>query len=160
MMHTRIHKGWGLQTQTVWVSILLQRISDALQLLRISRMVTMTPRRHVLFAGENFLHVLPDFDVLILELCHLKLKGFPKANSEEVYDVFIKNHASLCRTYPAGIIIKNLTLLKVWFQCFSHICVYIYNIIYCIIYWRFTHTNYCSYYDQNECIKIIYIVMK
>jgi len=47
--------------------------------------------------------------MLMIELCHLKLKGSPKANLE-VYDVFIKSHASL---YPAEIIIKDLTLLKV-----------------------------------------------
>jgi len=51
----------------------------------------------VLSAGEKFLYVLPDFDVLMIELRHLRVKGFPKANPEDVYDIFIKNDASLCR---------------------------------------------------------------
>ena len=67
----------------------------------------------VLSAGEKFLYVLPDFDVLMIELRHLRVKGFPKANPEDVYDIFIKNDASLCRFLPAGIIIKDLAILKV-----------------------------------------------
>ena len=67
----------------------------------------------VLSVGMNFLYVLPGFDVLAIELRHLKVKGFPKDNTENVYDVFIKTDASLCRSYPTGMIIKDLTIIKV-----------------------------------------------
>ena len=67
-----------------------------------------------LSARAKFLYVLPGFDVLVVELHHLKVKGFGKIGSEEeVYDLFAKNDASLCRTYPAAMIVKDLTIVKV-----------------------------------------------
>ena len=83
----------------------------------------MTPQRHVFY----LLDVLQDCDVLMLELHHLK---FPKANLEEVHDVFfkIKNHASLYRTYLARIIIKDLTRFNLQTISFNAFLVYI---IYC-----------------------------
>ena len=50
----------------------------------------------VLSAGTKFLYVLPGFDVLGVELCHLKVKGFGIIGNEEVFDVFAKNDVSLC----------------------------------------------------------------
>ena len=67
----------------------------------------------VLSAGTNFLYVLSGFDVLAIELRHLKVKGFPKDNTENVYNVFIITDTSLCRSYPTGMIIKDLNIIKV-----------------------------------------------
>ena len=46
------------------------------------------------------------------ELRHLKVRGLPKDSMEDIYYVFIKNDASLFRPYPAVMIIKGLTTIK------------------------------------------------
>lgn len=80
----------------------------------------------VLSAGIKFLYVLPGFDVLAIELRHLKMKGFLNANTEDVYDVFIKNDASLCRSYPTIMIIRDLTVIKVQMSICSSMHIYNY----------------------------------
>ena len=41
------------------------------------------------------------FDVLGIELCHIQVKDFSKIdNSEEVFDLIVKNDTNLCRSYP------------------------------------------------------------
>ena len=67
----------------------------------------------VLSVGIKFLYVLPGFDVLAIELHHLKVKGFPKGSAEDIYDVFIKNDATLFRSYPAVMMIQDLTVIIV-----------------------------------------------
>ena len=41
-----------------------------------------------------------------------KVKGFGKIGKDN-FDLFIKNDLSLCRSYPAALIIKDLTVVKV-----------------------------------------------
>ena len=68
----------------------------------------------VLNAGAKFLYILPGFDVLGIELRHIQVKGFSKiGNSEEVFDLFIKNDANLCRSYPSSMVIKDIAVIQV-----------------------------------------------
>jgi len=68
----------------------------------------------VVSAGAKFLYTIPGFDVLGVELRHIVVKGFMKiGNSEDVFDLFIKNDISLCRAYPSFMIIKDATIIKV-----------------------------------------------
>ena len=70
---------------------------------------------HVLSTGAKFLYAIHDFDVLAVELQHIQVKGFTKfGDLEEVFDLFIRNDVSLCRTYPLFMIIKDVTIIKVW----------------------------------------------
>ena len=71
----------------------------------------------VLSAGIKFLYVLPGFDVLAIELRHLKVKGFPKGCMKDIYDVFIKNDATLFQSYPAVMIMQDLTGVILLFYC-------------------------------------------
>ena len=67
----------------------------------------------ILSAGEKFLFGLPGFDVLGVELWHIKIKGFGIIGPEEEnFDLFIKNDISLCRSYPATIVVKDITIVK------------------------------------------------
>ena len=69
----------------------------------------------ILSPGSKFLYVLPGFDVLGVELRHIKVKGFGKiGNDEENFDLFVKNDSSLSRSYPSALIIKDLTVVKVF----------------------------------------------
>ena len=63
------------------------------------------------------LFLLPGFDVLGIELCHVKVKGFAfgKIGNEDTFDLFIKNDLSLYRSYPAALVIKDHTIVKVIF---------------------------------------------
>ena len=68
----------------------------------------------ILSAGKRFLYVLPGFDVLGIELCHIIVKGFGKiGNEEDTFDMFIRNDISLLRSYPTAVIIKDLVVVKV-----------------------------------------------
>ena len=69
----------------------------------------------ILLPGTKFLYVLPGFDVLEVELCHIKVKGFGKiGNDEDIFDLFIKNDNSLSRSYPTALIIKDVTIVTVF----------------------------------------------
>jgi len=61
--------------------------------------------------------------VLGIELRHLKVKGFGKIGSE-------KSDVSLCRSYPAAMTVKDLTIVKVNYDllaiCF--VCIHAYII--------------------------------
>ena len=49
-----------------------------------------------------------------IELRHLRVKGFGKMGKEEdTFDIFARNDLSLCRSYPAALFIKDLTVVKV-----------------------------------------------
>jgi len=75
----------------------------------------------VLNAGAKFLYVLPGFDVLGVELRHIQVKGFSKiGNSEEVFDLFIKNDMNLCRSYPSFMVIKDITVIEVGIKLCSN----------------------------------------
>ena len=68
----------------------------------------------VLSVGAKFLYVIHEFDALSVELRHIRVKGFTKfGDSEEVFDVFIRNNVSLCQIYPCFMIIKDATIIKV-----------------------------------------------
>ena len=78
----------------------------------------------VLSVGAKFLYVIPGFDVLGVELRHIQVKGFSKiGNPESVFDMFIKNDMSLCRLYPAHMVLRDVTIIKVgtswsvWTNC-------------------------------------------
>jgi len=69
----------------------------------------------ILLPGSKFLYVLPGFDVLGVELHHIKVKGFNKiGNDEDIFDLFVKNDSSLSRSYLTILIIKDLTVVKVF----------------------------------------------
>ena len=73
----------------------------------------------------KFLYVLPGFDILGIELRHIKVKGFGKTgNEEDIFDMFIKNDISLLRSYPAALIIKDLAVVIVLKY---NTCIYIYK---------------------------------
>jgi len=60
------------------------------------------------------MYIIPSFDVLAVPLRHLRIRGFSRKDGQElVYDVFIRNCSSLDRLYPAEMIIKNVTIIKV-----------------------------------------------
>lgn len=47
----------------------------------------------ILLAGMNFPYILPELDILRIELFHIKVKDFGKISKE--VDLFIKNDLSL-----------------------------------------------------------------
>jgi len=58
--------------------------------------------------------VLPGFDVLAVELRHIRIKGTSKIGNEQgTYDIFIKNDLSLSRMYPCELLLKEVTVVKV-----------------------------------------------
>ena len=67
----------------------------------------------VLSLTPPFFYVIPNFDVLQVELRHMRVKGYDSNGEEQVYDLFIRNDPSLCRPYPVCIVIKDGTLVKV-----------------------------------------------
>ena len=99
------------RTRTAWVCILHQSFLD----IQLLQGILLKKRKVcVLSAGIKFLYVLPGFDVLGVELRHIKTKGWGKMGTEEqTYDIFIRNDVSLCRTYPTVMIVKDLTVVKV-----------------------------------------------
>lgn len=67
--------------------------------------------------GDTFTYVIPSFDVLAVELRQIKISGYNRRDGKErILDLFIRNDASLCRTYPAVMIIKDVTIIKVCIQ--------------------------------------------
>jgi len=78
----------------------------------------------VLSVGAKFVYVIHEFDTLSVELRHIQVKGFTKfGDSEEVFDVFIRNNISLHRTYPSFMIIRSS---RYPFTYSSNVC-YAYN---------------------------------
>ena len=74
----------------------------------------------VLSIGAKFIYVIHEFDALSVELRHIQVKGLTKfGNLEEVCDVFIRNNISLYRTYPSFMIIKDVTIIKVYGALFN-----------------------------------------
>ena len=68
----------------------------------------------ILSVEKRFLYVLPGFDVLEIELRHIKIKRFGKiGNEEDTFNMFIRNDISLLRSYPTAVIIKDLVVVKV-----------------------------------------------
>ena len=67
----------------------------------------------VLSVGMPFIYVIPSFDVLGVEMRQVRIKGYTSEGEERNYDIFIRNHPSLCRTYPAWMVIKDVTVVEV-----------------------------------------------
>ena len=64
--------------------------------------------------GDPFMYVIPSFDVLAVELRLIRISGYSRIDGEEKhFDLFIKNHGSLCRPYPSLMTIKDYTLIEV-----------------------------------------------
>jgi len=101
------HGPWDQNSNGVYFTIPSQRYSSVAQELIPDEPIG------ILSAGEKFLYVLPGFDVLGIELRHIRVKGFGLVGSEEEnFDLFIKNDISLCRSYPAAIVVKDITVVK------------------------------------------------
>ena len=99
---------WDQSSMGVYFTVASQRYSTFAQELIPDESIG------ILSAGEKFLYVLPGFDILGIELRHIKVKGFGLIGAEEEnFDLFIKNDASLCRSYPAAIVVKDITVVKV-----------------------------------------------
>ena len=63
--------------------------------------------------GDKFLFVISGFDILAVELLHIKVSlTVEKKESPEVFDFFIKNDRSLCRSFPAEMVVKDITIIK------------------------------------------------
>jgi len=62
-------------------------------------------------ARDEFMHIIPSFDVVAIPLKHLRVKGI--SGQELEYDIFIHNCSSLDRHYPAQLIIKDVVIVKV-----------------------------------------------
>ena len=100
---------WDPSGMGVYLTLPSFRYTDTAKELTEGQEVTC-----VLSAGIKFLYVLPGFDVLGIELRHIKVKGFGKTGKEEdTFDMFIKNDTSLLRSYPAALMIKDLTVVPV-----------------------------------------------
>ena len=54
------------------------------------------PSVSVLSLTSPFFYVIPNFDVLQVELRHMRVKGYDSNGEEQVYDLFIRNDPSLC----------------------------------------------------------------
>ena len=67
-----------------------------------------------LSVGPPFTYVIPSFDLLRVELRQMCVKAYTAQEGEEKqYDFFIRNSQSLCRSYPAWMIVKDATIVKV-----------------------------------------------
>lgn len=55
----------------------------------------------LLTLGDPFRYTIPTFDVLAVELRQVCIRGYADGE-ERVYDAFIRNDSSLCRSYPTG----------------------------------------------------------
>jgi hypothetical protein len=67
----------------------------------------------VVSLGAPFKYVIPSFDVLEVEIRHMRVKGYNKDGEEESYDFFIRNDPSLCRVYPVWMEVTDMTLIQV-----------------------------------------------
>ena len=98
---------WDPSGMGVYLTLSSFRYTDTAKELTEGQEVTC-----VLSAGIKFLYFLPGFDVLGIELRHIKVKGFGKTG-KDTFDMFIKNDTSLLRSYPAALMIKDLTVVPV-----------------------------------------------
>ena len=64
---------------------------------------------------RNGLHVIPSFDVLQVELRQMPIRAYTADDEEKHYDFFIRNSPSLCTLYPAWMVVKDATIVKVRF---------------------------------------------
>lgn len=93
----------------VYYTPLSHRYTNAVRYLTEDNEITC-----VLAANAKFLYVLPCFELLEVELHHLRVKGFGKiGNEEDTYNMFARNDLSLCCSYPAAMVIKDLVIIKV-----------------------------------------------
>ena len=67
----------------------------------------------VLSIGPPFKYVIPSFDVLQIQLRQLKIMGYDSKGDDKYYDFFIRHSPSLSHEYPAWMIIKDATIVKV-----------------------------------------------
>ena len=79
----------------------------------------------VLSVGSVFGYVIPSFNVLQVEMRQARVKGYNAEGDERQYDIFIRNDSSLCRVFPAWMVVKDLTFVEVRcetfvFSCFLH----------------------------------------
>ena len=65
----------------------------------------------VVAAGDKFLYVLPGFNVLAVEFRHLQIKGMGSVS--DVFDIIVKNDASLSRSHPCEMLLEEATIIKV-----------------------------------------------
>jgi len=69
----------------------------------------------VLAIGEKLVYVLPGFDVLSVELRRVWIKSTTRIGKpEENYDLFVRNDFNLSRNYPCEMILKEVTVIKVY----------------------------------------------
>ena len=69
----------------------------------------------VVSVGPPFQYVIPSFDVLAVELRQMRIVGRHQVTGEEKnYDLFVRNEASLCRSYPARMTVKDLLVIQVY----------------------------------------------
>ena len=72
----------------------------------------------VVAVGVKLLYCLPGFDVHSVELRHIQVKGSSKFGSpEDMFDLFTRNDFSLSRAYPCKMTLKEVTIVKVSFNC-------------------------------------------
>jgi len=69
-------------------------------------------RACVLSTGNKFRYVIPGFDPIGVRLCPVKV-SLRIEDSVEIYDFFMKDDKSLCRSFPSEIVIKDITVVKV-----------------------------------------------
>ena len=63
--------------------------------------------------GAKLLYVLPGFDVLAVELCHVQVKGSSKMEKpEDTFDLFVRNDFSMSRTYPGEMSLKEVMTIN------------------------------------------------
>ena len=66
----------------------------------------------VMAVGGKLLYVLPGFDVLAVELCHVQVKGSLKTGKpKDTFDLFVRNDFSMSRTYPGELSLKEVTVI-------------------------------------------------
>ena len=66
----------------------------------------------VVSIGPPFSYVIPSFEVLAVELRQMKILG-QLDGVEKHHDLFIRNEASLCRSYPARMTVKDVVVIEV-----------------------------------------------
>ena len=61
--------------------------------------------------GRTFCYVIPSFDVLAVRLCQMKIVGQHQLSGEQKqYDLFVRDDASLCRSYPSRMTVKQVVI--------------------------------------------------
>ena len=82
---------------------------------------------NVVSVGPPFQYVIPSFDVLAVELRQMRIVGRHQVTGvEKQYDLFVRNEASLCRSYPARMTVKDVLLIQVA-NSIRYICCQVYS---------------------------------